>query len=205
MRRRGLLVDYGGVLTNDLLAVFGAFCRAEGLEPQRLRDAFAGDAEAARLLVAFECGRIPEEEFEVALAERLGIDGQRLIDRLFAGMRPEPRMIEAVAAARRAGIRTGLLSNSWGHRYDRSRWDELFDVLVISGEEGIRKPESAIYALAAERLGLPPQEIVFVDDIPRNLPPAERAGMAVIHHTDPARTIAELEGLLGVELAQQAL
>ena len=200
MKRRGLLVDYGGVLTNNLMDVFGGFCRVEGLEPQRLRDAFAGDQRAARLLVDFECGRIPEVEFEQQLAERLGIDGERLIDRLFSRMVVEPAMLDAVAAARRAGIRTGLLSNSWGSRYDRSRWNELFDVTVISGEEGIRKPQSAIYALAAERLGLPPAEIVFVDDIPHNLPPAERAGMATIHHTDPAGTIAALEDLLGVAL-----
>ena len=65
-------------------------------------------------------------------------------------------MFDAVAAARRAGIRTGLVSNSWGEEgYDRARFDELFDVLVISGELGIRKPAPEIYALAAERLERP--------------------------------------------------
>ena len=86
-------------------------------------------------------------------------------------------MFDAVAAARRAGIRTGLVSNSWGEEgYDRARFDELFDVLVISGELGIRKPAPEIYALAAERLGRPPERCVFVDDLPGNLKPAARAG-----------------------------
>ena len=85
----------------------------------------------------------------------LGVaDHEGLIARLFGGMRPDEAMFDAVAAARRAGVRTGLVSNSWGEEgYDRARFAELFDVLVISGELGIRKPAPEIYALAAERLG----------------------------------------------------
>jgi epoxide hydrolase-like predicted phosphatase len=201
MTRRGLLVDYGGVLTTNLFASFAAFCSTEGLDPQSLRAAFAGDREAARLLVAFEKGRIEEPAFEAALAAKLGVSPDRLIDRLFAGISPDPVMVEAVAAARRAGIRCGLLSNSWGHRYDRSRWEELFHATVISGEEGVRKPDPEIYEMAAERLGVPAAEIVFVDDIAQNLPPAEALGMATVHHSDAHSTIAELERLLGVRLS----
>jgi len=196
--RRGLLIDWGGVLTTNLFQTFSDFCSREGLDPHALGQALVGDSEARRLLVAFETGRMAEREFEVGLAERLGVDDHRLTDRLFAGLGAEPSMIEAVVEARRAGIRTGLLSNSWGGRYDRSRWEEMFDVTVISGELGMRKPDPEIYELAAERLGLPPGEIVFVDDIPRNLEPAEAAGMATIHHTDPAATLDRLEELLGI-------
>jgi epoxide hydrolase-like predicted phosphatase len=200
MTHRGLLIDWGGVLTTNLFRSFGEFCEAEGLDPGALAEAFRGDAEARRMLIDFECGRMEEREFEVGLARKLGVSDAGLTDRLFAGLGAEPAMVEAVVAAKRAGVRTGLLSNSWGGRYDRSRWEEMFDVTVISGELGMRKPDPAIYALAAERLGLPAQEIVFVDDIPHNLPPAEEAGMATVHHTDPAQTIARLEELLGVEL-----
>ena len=197
---KGLLVDYGGVLTTNLFGSFAAFCSDEGLDPQALRTAFAGDREAARMLVRFEKGQMTEEEFEVALAGRLGVAPERLIDRLFAKMQPEPLVIEAVAAAKRQGVRCGLLSNSWGHRYDRTRWQELFDATVISGEIGMRKPDPEIYALAAERLGVAASETVFVDDIPHNLAPAEAIGMATIHHTDPETTVAELERLLDIPL-----
>ena len=199
-RFSGLLVDYGGVLTTNLFRSFGDFCAAEGLDPHAVAGAFAGDREARRLLVRFETGEIEERDFEVALAEKLGVADDRLIDKLFAGLGAEPLMVEAVAAARRQGIRCGLLSNSWGHRYDRSRWEDLFDATVISGEIGMRKPDPQIYALAAGRLGVPAQEIVFVDDIQHNLPPAQELGMAAIHHTDPEKTVAELESLLGLEL-----
>ena len=73
-------------------------------------------------------------------------------------------------------------------------------MLVISGEEGIRKPEPAIYALAAERLGLPAEAIVFVDDLPHNLEPARELGMATVHHTRPETTLQQLERLLGTTL-----
>ena len=111
-------------------------------------------------------------------------------------------MFDAVAAARRAGIRTGLVSNSWGEEgYDRTRFDELFDVLVISGELGIRKPAPEIYALAAERLGRPPERCVFVDDLPGNLKPAARDrdgdGAAPRRRGDRS---PRLEALLGVSL-----
>lgn len=199
-RFAGLLVDYGGVLTTNLFASFSAFCRSEGLDPKAVASAFAGDKETARLLVRFEKGGMHEADFEEALAAKLGVSHTGLIDRLFSRMQPEPLVIEAVAAARRAGVRSGLLSNSWGHRYDRTRWEELFDVTVISGEIGMRKPDPEIYALAADRLGVPPQEIVFVDDIPHNLAPAAEIGMATVHHVEPEKTVGELEELLGMAL-----
>ena len=115
-------------------------------------------------------------------------------------MRPDDAMLDAVAAAR-AGVRTGLVSNSWGEEgYDRTRFDELFDALVISGEVGIRKPAPEIYALAAERLGRPPERCVFVDDLAGNLKPARAIGMATVLHRDAETTIAELEQHLGVSL-----
>lgn len=60
------------------------------------------------------------------------------------------------------------------------------------------KPDPAIYELTLERLGLPGQACVFVDDRPRNLPPAAALGITTVLATDEASTVAELEGLLGV-------
>jgi epoxide hydrolase-like predicted phosphatase len=199
---RGLIVDYGGVLTTDVFASFRAFCAAEGLEADTVRDRFMGDPEARALLARLETGRAREPEFEAAFAELLGVAPERLIDRLFGYMTPDEAMIAGVAAARRAGVRTAMLSNSWGEdRYDRAQLERLFDAWVISGEVGIRKPEPAIYSLAAERLGLPPADCVFVDDLPGNLKPARALGMAtVVHRGDSARTLDELSALLGVSL-----
>jgi epoxide hydrolase-like predicted phosphatase len=111
-------------------------------------------------------------------------------------------MVDAVRAAREAGLRTGLISNSWGTtRYPHDLLAELFDGIVISGEVGIRKPAPRIYELGAEAAGLEPARCVFIDDLPFNLPPAQELGMAVVHHTAPESTIAELEGLLKLSLS----
>ena len=198
-RYGGLLIDYGGVLTTDLFDSFGAFCRNEGLSADAIGERLRHDPNCRELLIAIETGRLPEPEFESRFAAILGVRAPQLIDRMFAGSRPDPAMAAAVRALHEGGIRTGLLSNSWGtRRYDRALLDSAFDTVVISGEEGIRKPTPSIYSLAAERIGLPPERCVFVDDLPFNLTPAAELGMATIHHVRTEETIAELERLFGL-------
>jgi epoxide hydrolase-like predicted phosphatase len=201
MSYTGLLVDYGGVLTTSLFDSFGAFCELEGLAPETLMQRFRSDPTARELLIGLETGEIDEDEFEPALAELLGVPAPSLIDRLFAGSGPEQAMVDAVLAARDNGIRTGLISNSWGtRRYDRVQLAKLFDGIVISGEEGMRKPTRAMYTLGAERIGLAPEQCVYVDDLPFNLAPAAELGMATVHHVEPEQTVDELERLLGIQL-----
>jgi epoxide hydrolase-like predicted phosphatase len=199
---RGLLVDYGGVLTTNLFDSFRAFCELEGLAPDAIASRFGLDRDSRRLLIDLETGRMAESEFEPKFAQILGvIEAEGLIDRLFAGSRPDEPMVAAVLAARRAGVKTGLISNSWGtRRYDRVQLKELFDGVVISGEVGMRKPAPEMYKLGAERIGVSPAACVFVDDLPFNLEPAAELGMATIHHVTAEETIAQLERLLGVPL-----
>jgi putative hydrolase of the HAD superfamily len=198
---RGLLIDWGGVLTSDLFASFRAFCELEGLEPDAVGQIFRRDAACRDLLIAFETGALAEEDFELQFAPYLGVDAAGLIDRLFAGSGLDTEMIEAVRRARAAGVRTGLVSNSWGvRRYPRDLLAELFDGVVISGEVGIRKPSPEIYRLGAESIGLAAEACVFVDDLPFNLDPAAELGMATVHHRRAEETLDELERLLGVSL-----
>jgi putative hydrolase of the HAD superfamily len=70
--------------------------------------------------------------------------------------------------------------------------------VVVSGDTGTRKPQPAIYLIAADELGVPPDECVLADDIAANLPPAEALGMATVHFTDPATGIGEISRLLGL-------
>jgi epoxide hydrolase-like predicted phosphatase len=163
---------------------------------------FREDRAARELLIGLETGHLAEEEFEPRFATILGVEAPNLIDRMFAGGRSEELMLAAVARAREQAVKTGLISNSWGtRRYDRALLARLFDAVVISGEVGMRKPTPAIYELAARRVGLPPRQCVFVDDLPFNLDPAAELGMATVHHTSAPETIAQLERLLGVGLA----
>src|SRR3954471_3578143 len=204
--RKGLLVDFGGVLTTDIFASFSAFCENEGLAPETVRGAFRNAGEGRDLLFDLELGKLEEPEFERRFSAHLGLAPERaegLIDRLFGGMQPDRDMEMAVVMAKRQGIRTGLISNSWGSgRYEHERFPELFDAWVISGEVGLRKPDPAIYEMGARLVGLPPTELVFVDDLGGNLKPAAELGFATVLHRSAAETIPQLEKLLGVKLGR---
>jgi len=200
--KRGLLVDFGGVLTTNVFESFRAFCLDEGLDPDAFLDLFRSDPEARGDLRRVETGQIEEEDFARRIGERLGVERtEGLIDRLFARIRPDGEMVAAVKRAKSAGVKTGLLSHSMGSgRYDRESFPDLFDGVVISGEVGLHKPQPEIFRLGAERIGLPPEECVFVDDLRENCEGAEAVGMTAVLHRGASSTLPELESLLGVEL-----
>jgi putative hydrolase of the HAD superfamily len=197
----GLLIDWGGVLTSNLFDSFRDYCVRADIDPQTLRGRFGSDPAFRELLIALEKGELQEDDFERRLGPLLGVESDGLIDGLFAGVHPDAAMVEAVRRARAGGVRTALVSNSWGvHRYPRDMFDELFDGVVISAEEGTRKPSRRMYELGAERAGVAPEQAVYVDDLPFNLKPAEELGMATIHHTSAEQSIPEMERLLGLPL-----
>jgi putative hydrolase of the HAD superfamily len=201
-----LVVDFGGVLTTSVWPAFAAFCEAEGLAPETVRELFRGDTEALALLRGLETGALADAEFERRFGAVLGVaEHEGLIGRMFTGLEPDTAMLGAVGAARAAGVRTGLISNSWGTGiYDRLDSADLFDATVISGEVGLHKPQPEIYRLACERLAVEPEAAVFVDDLRENCAGAEAVGMTAVLHRDSAKTITRLEDLLGVSLAPAA-
>jgi putative hydrolase of the HAD superfamily len=204
MSLSALLVDYGGVLTTSVWESFSAFCEQEDLDPGEVRRLFRDEPDALALLRRLEVGELTEESFSAEFGPLLGLPPDRhegLVDRLFAGMQPEPLMIDALRRARAAGVRTGLISNSWGRgRYDRDSFEELFDGVVISGEVGLHKPQREIFELGAQRAGAEASECVFVDDLRENCAGAEEAGMTAVLHRDAEETVSRLEHLLGVPL-----
>ena len=200
----GLLVDYGGVLTTNVWDSFRAFCAAEGIDRDEVKKAFRENPDARALLRRLEAGELNEETFAPLFGPIIGVREDRyegIVDRLFSGMQPEQAMIDALPRARAAGLRTGLISNSWGRgRYDRDSFSELFDGVVISGEVGLYKPQPEIFRLGAERVGLEPEKCVFVDDLRENCEGAEQVGMTAVLHRGPDTSLERLEGLLQVSL-----
>src|SRR5205823_5513205 len=119
---------------------------------------------------------------------------------MFGGMQPDELMIEAVRRAHDAGVKTGLISNSWGPSgFHESDLVPIFDAVLISGEVGMRKPDAKIFLHAAEMLGLEPSECVFVDDLEQNAEGARAVGMEGIVHRSARFTIPKLAELLGVD------
>jgi putative hydrolase of the HAD superfamily len=200
----GLLVDYGGVLTTNVFESFRAFCADEGLDPEVIRRLFRDDPRALEYVRAIERGDLTEGQFAERFGELLELAVDRragLVDRMFGYIEPDDEMVEALRRARAQGVRTGLISNSMGTgRYDRSTFPELFDGVVISGDEGMHKPQPEIYELACERVGLTPSDCVFVDDLRENCEGAEAVGMTAVLHRGADQTLPRLEELLGVEL-----
>jgi putative hydrolase of the HAD superfamily len=199
---RGLLVDFGGVLTTNVFDSFRAFAKDEGLDPESVKKLFRENPEALRLVRTLEVGEISEEDFSRRFGGLLGIERtDGLVDRMFAGIGPDTAMVDALKRARAGGVKTGLVSNSMGAgRYDRAAFPELFDGVVISGEVGLHKPEPEIYELACERVGVAARDCVFVDDLRENCEGAEAVGMKALLHRGADTTLPELERLLGITL-----
>ena len=208
---RGVIFDWGGVLTSPIIDTVQAWLEADRID----RDSYTaavrpwiqlayGSEYAVSPVHALERGEVPDEEFEQVLAALLvGVDGSPvpsagLLKRMFAASVLEEDMLDLVRELRGSGMRTSLLSNSWGTRdsYPRHLFAGLFDDVVISAEVGMRKPEERIFQFALGRLGLSPRECVFVDDVEGNIVAAQALGFRTVHHSDPAATRARLSEFL---------
>jgi putative hydrolase of the HAD superfamily len=221
---RGVITDWGGVLTTPILTTVQAWIQADGIDwdsyrtvmrswvfdaygPDDVYDDAYGPDGSRNPVHALERGECSGAEFEQLLAARLlRTDGgvvaaQGILQRMFAASTSEPAMYDMIRAVRGAGFRTGLLSNSWGcDEYPRADFPGLFDAVVISGECGMRKPEPAIFLHAAKCIGLAPGQCVFIDDMEPNVAAAAACGMTGVHHTEAAQTVAAVQDLLGVPL-----
>lgn len=203
-RLHALVSDLGGVLTTPLLDAFESVERHLGVPLAAVGRALATAAarHGANPLFELELGHITEAEFlrrlEVALAGDLGepVALAGFSERWWAAMCPEPATQALVAAARDAGYRTALLTNNV--REWEPRWrallpvDELFDVVVDSAFVGLRKPDPAIYRLTCERLGVPPQACLFVDDVDLNVEAARELGMTAVHYRGPQAGVRDV-------------
>jgi epoxide hydrolase-like predicted phosphatase len=217
---RGVILDWGGVLTSPIADSVNAWLEHDQIDRESyaavmrpwLRQAYGSDA-AESPVHALERGEVPDAEFEQILAGLLvkvgggPVQADGLLRRMWAASMLDSDMLDLVRGLRRDGLRTCLLSNSWGamYGYPRHLFGELFDQVVISGEVGMRKPEERIFALATERIGLAAHECVFVDDTEGNIRTARALGFAAVHHRDAALTRAELAQLVGPGRAGQRM
>jgi putative hydrolase of the HAD superfamily len=209
---RGVITDWGGVLTGPLLDTVRAWIAADDIDFDSYLAVMRPWVSAAyqsshevNPIHALERGECTDAEFERLLAAQMvrrdgtPVPAEGLLDRMFAATVLSQPMLDLLRQLRAAGVRTALLSNSWGVTgYPSHLFPELFDAVVISAEVGMRKPEERIFWHAAELLGLAPEECAFVDDIEANVLAAEALGMTGVWHTDPAETVTRLGALVGL-------
>ncbi|MEI2622206.1 MAG: HAD family phosphatase [Candidatus Nanopelagicales bacterium] len=202
----GLIVDWGGVLTVGMHEAMGSWAADESIDitafiavmREWLGTEYALEA-AYNPIHALERGELEVPAFEKhlagALTDKTGqvVLAEGLLNRMFRFFAHSPDMMALVRRARANGIRTALLSNSWGNNYPDDLFDGMFDEVVISGQVGMRKPDAEIYHHTIQAIGLSAPECAFVDDLLPNVLAAGELGLVGIHHTDYPTTASELD------------
>ncbi|MDT5170323.1 MAG: putative hydrolase of the superfamily [Mycobacterium sp.] len=201
-----LLIDFGGVLTESVLGAFERACRAHGVDPGGfVGEVFSPDHAHDSPFALIELGQISIAEFIDRVTPVLSRHAANKVDGTAwfrevqqTTQRIDLQMVQAVQALTDRGVQTALVSNSWGTR-ETYPWDRMpaFSAVLVSAEVGIRKPESGIYVLAAEKLGRAPTECVFVDDVEINLVPARNLSMGAILHERRDDTLEKLRQIYG--------
>ena len=202
---RGLIFDFGGVISDMRWDVARALEEEHGLERNSLFRSLYDCDEWREVQV----GKGDADAWREAAHRRLEQLAGRPLPPLHQQWRETGRLIPenlSLIRALRPPYRLAVLSNADATLEERMRDGlgilHLFDDVISSAVVGMAKPDQAIYRLAAERLGLPVEECVFVDDAERNVTAAREVGMAAVyyrvHHGDD---LAAQLGELGVRPA----
>ena len=198
---QGLIFDFGGVLWDMRWDISRELEREHGLSERAIvQTLFTGDTWRR-----IEVGDGDREAWLATAHSDLETVAGRPLPPLHQHWRERQHVIapniELIRALRPA-YRTAVLSNADSSLSARLRdigIDRLFDSIVCSADVGIAKPEPRIYALAAERLGLPPSACVFVDDLESNVEAARDAGMhGVCFRVEAGDVLADQLAALGV-------
>jgi putative hydrolase of the HAD superfamily len=206
--------DFGGVFTTSPFDAFRRYEAARGLPQDFIRTVNATNP-LDNAWARFEASRIDaatfDRQFEIE-ARALGhaVPGREVLPLLAGELRP--RMVAALRRCK-ANFRNACLTNNVrsGEGAGMARSAEqaaqlqavmaLFDQVIESSREGVRKPEPAFYRLACERMGVAPDEVVYLDDLGVNLKPAAAMGMRTVKVTGEAQALAELGALVGLDFA----
>jgi len=212
MTRNTVLFDLGGVVLGSPLHAIRDYEQELGLERNAI-NRVAAETAPVGAWSRLERGELEMEPFYAAFeadCRAAGIEmcARTMMGRMALAAEPRPIMLNAIERLREHGLRLGALTNNWAHTEDEGggRSDgtralaSRFDVFIESSVEGLRKPDPAIYALACERLGSQPDQVVFLDDIGPNLKPARAMGMETIKVDDPHDALRALEQILGLAL-----
>lgn len=186
---KAIIFDCFGVLIGDVL-------RVKANEVSLTRPEAAEQMYAA--MRSGDKGIISRQQVLELFGDALGISADEVASMSMEGEVRNEALLQQIPALRR-DYKIGLLSNVESEAWVQDRFGEplsvYFDAVTVSGEVGIVKPEPEIYRIAAERLGVTPEECVFIDDIERNIDGARAVGMQGIVYRTPEQTMRELAEL----------
>ena len=208
---RAVIFDFGGVFTSSPFEAFNRYERERGF-PENLIRRINSTNHLENAWARFERAEVDLDGFDRAFAaeaKAFGYDlpGRDVIPLLSGDVRPE--MVEALRRIK-TRFQTGCITNNvpsmqaiGADRPDnlyRREIVEMFDEMIESSKLGIRKPDPRIYELMCEKLGVAPEESVYLDDLGGNLKPARAMGMITIKVESGPQAIAELEAVTGMRL-----
>lgn len=212
MSIEAVLWDFGGVITTSPFEAFNRFEAERGLPRDFIRGINATNPET-NAWAQFESSAITLDEFDEAFAREARekghhVGGREVVALLAGDIRP--RMVNVLRLCK-ANYRIACITNNvrsgegpgMARTADKARAMAdvmgLFDLVVESSVEGIRKPNPRIYSLTCERLGVDPDRVVFLDDLGINLKPAKQLGMRTIKVLSEAQAIDELAAITGLD------
>ena len=210
-----VVFDLGGVITESPMIAFAEYEREAGVPDGLIRQLNSTDPDT-NAWARFERNELDVAGFSAAFeAEAAALGHQLDAGRVLAALRGEvrPAMVEAIRRLKAAGLPLGMVSNNVSPMERGGRMDDIldmFDVIVESSIEGIRKPEPEIYQRALVRLSeavgrsIEAADCAYLDDLGINLKPARAMGMHTIKVVDPTAALAELSRLVGIDLLDGA-
>jgi putative hydrolase of the HAD superfamily len=204
-RIEAVISDFGGVLTSPLIESYTAVQESSGVPMEALGKAMAAimDRDGSHPLFELETGRLSETRFLDELSSELTGQLGREVSmhdfghRFFENLHPNERMLDFMRGLRDQGYKLGICTNNV--REWEPLWrakvpvDEIFSVVVDSAFVGARKPEPRIYEITLERLGVPAQAALLIDDIELNCTAARDLGLRAVWFRDTDQAIAEIE------------
>jgi putative hydrolase of the HAD superfamily len=200
-----VLFDFGGVILSSPLEAFDAYERRVGLPKGVIRRINLTNPDT-NAWAKLERGEVDPDGFAELFAAEAKAQGVEIdpyaVLALLVG-EPRPEMVEALHRLRAAKLPLGLITNNIAPMPREGEVGEvltLFDVVLESSVEGIRKPEPEIYRRALDRLGVAADDCAYLDDLGVNLKPARALGLHTIKVGDPRAALTELSEITGVSL-----
>ena len=208
---RAVLWDFGGVFTSSPFEAFNRYEKEHGLPTDFIRTVNSTNPDA-NAWAQLEANTVSREQFDELFhkeSQALGhpVRGADMLNLLSGQLRP--RMVQVLRMCKEH-FKVGCITNNikpsdpeqntpaTRQFTDTGPIMAMFDVIIESSIEGVRKPSPRIYQIACERIGVDAKHCVFLDDLGINLKPARAMGMTTIKVVDPDEAIAELEVATGL-------
>ncbi|MDJ6542867.1 HAD-IA family hydrolase [Salmonella enterica] len=204
--------DFGGVLSPSVPDLFTSYYLKTGIPPAVLQRAMKEVADDMNMdvLAPIEKAIITEREWGMGIRLKLSqfvpeldLSQARLEqfgEQWFDGIQPNQLMVDLFRKVRSAGLKAGILTNNvveWENHWKRvAGISEEADVIIDSCKVGCRKPETEIFAIAAERADVRPEENLLIDDVLDNCMAAGQCGWKSVHFKDNSSAVTEVIDVL---------